>query len=105
MKRNEKKLSEIKEQLTTAYYNMPNEFMLQRSKSLLLQTIRSIEEVEAKRIKRHKVEEMNNIQKNIVYFSSLNDAQQAIKTLDEMLQKEQKKIDEIDSGPPGILNE
>jgi hypothetical protein len=103
MKRNEKALSQVKQQLIETLSKIPDEFALQKTKSLLRQTISSINEVETKRTRRAITEALNNQPKNPVFFGNLEDAQNAIKALDDILNQEQKKINELENNQTDLL--
>jgi hypothetical protein len=105
MKRNEKALSQVKQQLVEALGKIPDEFALQKTKSLLKQTINSINEVEVKRKRREITESINNQPKNPIIFTNIEDAQNAIKILNDMLNQEQKKIDSLENNQTDLLLE
>jgi hypothetical protein len=105
MKRNEKILSQVKQQLMESLSKIPDEFALEKTKNLLKQTITSINEVENKRKKRAITEAINNQPKNPMFFGNIEDAQNAIKILDDMINKEQNKIDGLQNNQTDLLLE
>lgn len=102
MRHNEKILRGIKQQLVEILVKIPDEFSLEQTKSHLRKTIASINEVETKREQRKIQANQNNQQ--VVRFTNLEDAANAIKILDSMLEKEQKNIDNSTSGNDQLLN-
>jgi len=102
MRHNEKILQNLRNQLIEVLSKLPDEFALEQTKSYIRKSIASINEVEKKRENR----KINAAQANTkaVQFGSLQDAANAIKLLDSMLEKEQKDIDKAESGPDELLN-
>lgn len=89
MNRNEKILTEIKQKLTNLLSNLPQQFALEDTKYYLKRALSSIDLVENKRKKRQQQLEQSKMQ---VGFTSLSDAQNALKILDDMLASEQSNL-------------
>lgn len=103
MRHNEKILGSVKNQLLEILNKIPDEFALEQTRSYLKKTIASINEVEKKRETRKANAVAND--KQVLKFTSMEDAAKAIKLLDSMLEKEQKKIDKSESGSDQLLND
>lgn len=94
MNRNEKVLTEIKQKLTNILSSLPQQFALEDTKYYIKKALSSINIVESKRQKRK--EQQLEQAKTQIGFSTLSDAQNALKILDDMLSLEQKNLKEAE---------
>jgi hypothetical protein len=86
---------QIQKTLENCYRDLPDQFALQETKQNLKKTLESIVQVNKKRHKRKLQEQQNNA--NLLQFTSLDDAKKALAILDQMMQDEQKVIDQANS--------
>jgi transcription elongation GreA/GreB family factor len=86
---------QIQKTLENCYRELPDQFSLQETKQNLKRTLDSINQVNKKRHKRKLQEQQNNA--NLLQFASLDDAKKALAILDQMMQDEQKIIDQANS--------
>lgn len=92
MNSSELKLMQIQKTLENCYRELPDQFALQETKQNLKKTLDSILQVNKKRHKRKLQEQQNNV--NLLQFTNLEDAKKALAILDQMMQDEQKVIDQ-----------
>ena len=99
MNSSELQLKKIKETLENCYRNLPDQFALTEVKGNLRKTIDSIQFVEKKR-NRRKLQEQQNNMANQLGFTDMESARKALEILDQMIQGEQKIIDNAEAPVP-----
>jgi predicted secreted protein len=95
MNYNEAQLKKIKEGLLNLYASLPDQFALQDVKSNFRRLLESINTIEKKRTKRKQTEQ----QTTTMAFTNLEDAQNALKILDDMMKNQQNQINKMEKPP------
>jgi hypothetical protein len=96
MNNNENKLKKIKEGLLNLYASLPDQFVLQDVKINFRKLLESINTVEKKRTRRKETEQQNNA---MLTFTNIQDAQNALKILDDMMKNQQDQINKMEKPP------